>query len=182
MREVRLTMVNERLSSSPAVPLPSGFRFRYFADQDQETWINILTQASEFPTLEAAQDRFQTEFTSTLPELGKRAVFLETNEGLPVGTAMGWYNTEFRDGNYGRLHWVSIIPSYQGKGLARPLVTKALKILEANHTKAYLTTRPRSYKGIKLYLDYGFKPLTQTEHCREGWDLVAKTLGISIPL
>lgn len=182
MKRIRLTMVNENLRNCPIAPLPPGFRFRYFTDDDEEAWIKILTQAGEFPTVAMAQERFQNEFSSSFQRLQERAFFVETEQGKPVGTAMGWYNPAFRDGNYGRLHWVAIMPPYQGKGLARPLVTKALQIMKKEHTKAYLTTRPRSYKGIRLYLDYGFKPVRQTADCQEGWDLVAKILGIKILL
>ncbi|NMA61609.1 MAG: GNAT family N-acetyltransferase [Firmicutes bacterium] len=180
MRETRLTMINESLLEIPVVTLPQGFRFRYFKEQDEETWIRILTQAGEFPTEEAARERFRNEFSSSIGDLKERTLFIDTQEGESVGTAMGWYNTEFRDGTYGRLHWVSIIPNFQGQGLARPLVTQALKIMKEKHNKAYLTTRPRSYKGIKLYLDYGFKPLMQTKQCAQGWNLVEEFLGIKL--
>lgn len=176
----RLTMINENLQGTPLIALPQGYYFRFFQTAETRIWTNILTKAGEFPTEDAAAERFINEFSFEQMALKDRLLFITNEDGTPIGTAMGWYNLEFKDGNYGRLHWVSIIPEFQGKGLARPLVTKALQIMEEKHQKAYLTTRPRSFKGIKLYLDYGFKPLLTTPDCLAGWKLVENLLKVQL--
>jgi len=170
-------MINEDIISCPLVPLTEGFSFRPWQPGDAKTWAEIETAAGEFPDVQAALSRFSAEFTGYEDELKARCLILQTRENKPVGTAMGWYNKEFRDGSYGRLHWVSIIPAYQGLGLARPLVTSTIDLIKKNHAKAYLSTYTTNYKAIKLYLDYGFRPLIQTEDCLEGWEIAAKVLG-----
>lgn len=180
MKETRLAMINDGPLETTVVALPEGYHFRFFQDGDEQIWVKILTLAGEFATKQAATERFQNEFDQVRDHLKERMIFIVTEDNQAVGTAIGWYNEEFKDGCYGRLHWVSIVPEFQGRGLARPLVTKALKIMEEEHRKAYLTTRPRSYKGIKLYLDYGFKPLLTTETCIAGWNLVEELLDVKI--
>lgn len=180
MKRIRLAMINDNILPCPLVPLPNGYTFRFFRPDDTEIWAQIVSQAGEFPTLEAAAARFSNEFTDHESQLRTRCLVLEADDNQPIGTAMGWYNKDFRDGHYGRLHWVSIIPPYQGKGLARPLVTHTIHLMKPYHIKAYLTTQTTSYKGIKIYLDYGFRPLIQKKDCLEGWRIVEETLNMEI--
>ena len=182
MKHTRLTMINDNILPCPLAPLPRGYHFRFYKPGDGLIWAEIVTQADEFPALEAALDRFNREFSNADHQLSSRCLILETDSNQPIGTAMGWFNQDFRDGSYGRLHWVSIIPPYQGKGLARPLITHAIDLMKTHHSKAYLTTRIKSYKGIKLYLDYGFRPLIQSDDCRMGWNIVSKILNMEIPI
>ena len=182
MKRIKLTMINEDITGCPLVPLRDGFSFRPWQPDDKQTWAEIETAAKEFPSLEAALRRFTDEFTGFEAELQSRCLILQTEDGKPIGTAMGWYNEEFRDGSYGRLHWVSITPEYQGLGLARPLITRAIDVMKRQHIKAYLNTYTVNHKAIRLYLDYGFRPLLQTEDCLEGWGIVGQVLGQEIPI
>lgn len=175
-------MINNDLAACPLTPLPPGFKFRFFRRGESKIWAQITTQAGEFPNLPAALKRFRREFIQEKENLFKRCIFLETTENQAVGTAMGWYNHDFGDGFYGRLHWVAIIPAYQGRGLARPLISQALHIIRQHHGKAYLSTGTRSFKAIKLYLDYGFEPFIQTKEHRRGWRLIEKILNTELKL
>lgn len=176
MKPIRLWMINEEIRSCPLAPLKEGFNLRPWQIGDTQVWAEIITQAGEASHLQAALTRFTAEFSGLEQLLQSRCLILQTRDGQPIGTAMGWLNKEFGDGTYGRLHWVSIIPEYQGLGLARPLVTHAIERMKSDHTKAYLKTQTTSYKGIKLYLDYGFRPFMQSEDCLEGWEIVSRVL------
>src|SRR5690554_2990379 len=156
MKQIKLTMINEDIHHTPRLPLKAGFAFRPWQGGDEQIWAELETQAGEFASVDEALTRFRQEFAGYEEELASRCVILQTREQEPVGTVMGWYDKGFADGSYGRLHWVSIKPAYQGQGLARPLVTEGIQLMKPHHTKAYLTTQTTSYKGIKLYLDYGF--------------------------
>jgi ribosomal protein S18 acetylase RimI-like enzyme len=108
--------------------------------------------------------------------LGKRCVFLENSNNECVGTAMGWFDDSFFRAGYGRVHWVGIKPEFQGKGLAKPLVSEVMDIIKKYHSKAYLTTQTESYKAIKIYLDFGFKPFIKDETCPKAWKMLADFL------
>ena len=58
----------------------------------------------------------------------------------------------------GRIHWVGIIPAFQGQGLSKPLLSAALARLTLDYRRAYLTTETTSYREINLYLSFGFMP------------------------
>ncbi|NLJ79997.1 MAG: GNAT family N-acetyltransferase [Firmicutes bacterium] len=181
MKNIRLIMINEDLSRHSPIPLQPGFKFRFFQDGDQETWAEIEAQAQEFPNIEAARARFQQEFRKQRKELSKRCFFLLDPAGKPVGTAMGWYgSSQFEGLLYGRLHWIAIIPSYQSLGLGRPLISQAVEVLKQFHKKAFLVTRPRNYRAIRIYLDFGFKPHLTAKEQHRGWRQVEEILKTAI--
>lgn len=136
--------------------LPLGYRFRFYqSESDRHVWAEILQETKEYPTKQEALDRFSKEFLPYLSDVKERMIFLETLDGTVIGTATAWYG-KFAGKEMGRLHWVEIIPTYQGRGLGRPLIVEAMKQLRLNHEAAYLSTQTRSKRGIHLYQDLGW--------------------------
>lgn len=176
MERISVAMILENLEKLPDIPLPAGYETRLFTGGDDRTWAEIETSAGEFPTEENALERFHSEFGPFADDMKKRCVFVRNAEGRSVGTATAWYNREFRDGVYGRLHWVGIHQDFQGRGLGKPLVSAAMQLLARYHAKAYLTTQTTSAIAIKIYLDFGFAPLFIGESCGRAWKLLAEEL------
>jgi GNAT superfamily N-acetyltransferase len=91
-----------------------------------------------------------------------------------VGTITAWRNADYRSAAYGRVHWVAIVPAFQGRGLARPLLAACLRRLsELGYGGAYLTTSPPRLAAINLYLRFGFTPDVQSVRDAEAWRLLA---------
>jgi len=89
-------------------------------------------------------------------ELAKRQFYLCRGEKV-IGTATAWLGRDYKDGSYGRVHWVAIRPAYQGQGLSRPLMSEVLRALKRlGHERAYLTTSRRRPIAIRLYKSFGF--------------------------
>lgn len=171
-------MTRTDLNNIPKHSLPEGFTLRLFQAGEQAEWARVETAAGEFENEEKAMERFNQEFAAHLDEFAKRCLFLENEAGEIIGTTTAWYGAE-EDGDevIGRIHWVSIIPEYQGKGLAKPLLTGAMKIMAKYHTEAYLSSRTISYKALNMYMQYGFKPLVQDAEDEEAWGIVEKKLN-----
>ena len=169
-------MILHNLHNLSDYPLPDGYAARYFKKGDEHKWAEIETSAGEFSDVDSALKRFNDEFSPFLDEMEKRSVFIDTNEGKSIGTATAWYNNEFMDGTFGRLHWVGIHQDFQGKGLGKPLVSAAMNCLKQFHAKAYLTTQTTSAIAIKIYLDFGFEPLLFSDQCPTAWRLLAQEL------
>lgn len=168
--ELKNIYLRHDLGQNLNYPLPSGYRFRlYDHPKDIETWTNILCETKEYSTKEAALNRFKKEFLPYIEGVKKRMCFLETEDGRAIGTATAWYGA-MDDQLMGRLHWVEIIPEFQSKGLGRPLIAEAMRILKAKHKEAYLTTQSRSKVAIHLYLDLGWTPIRETEEQKEAFD------------
>lgn len=61
--------------------------------------------------------------------------------------------------DHGRLHWLAIHPDWQGRGLAKPLISAALTLLAQHHDSAYLMTQIERQAAIHLYQKFGFEPV-----------------------
>ncbi len=104
----------------------------------------------------------------------ERCLFLEGGDGGVVGTTTAWRNHDFQGGDWGRIHWVAVVPAHQGRGLGRLLVTEALMLMRGRHARAYLTTQTSSWVAVHLYLTLGFTPLLTAPAEEAGWELLRR--------
>ncbi len=200
MEYINVVMCRQHLGDLPGNQFPGGFSLRTFLEGDEDTWARIETAAGEFSTIDRAQARFREEFGGHEADLAERCLFLLNPQGRAIGTAMGWYGQGpeeqpqsrgdeapapvFEDSAakvsnphaWGRLHWVGIVPEWQARGLSKPLVAAAMRVLARHHDRAYLTTQTTSYVAVKVYLDFGFEPCVVDEGGRRGWHLLAEML------
>jgi len=175
---IHIVMVRDTLDNLPRYPLPDGYSIRAFKRGEGPVWAGIGAAAGNFTSVEAAQERFDKEFAEPVDDMESRCFFIVENESnRAVGTAMAWYDPDFNGEPYGRVHWVSIIPEYQGKGLAKPLMSVVLNRLAQSHTKATLGTQTFRRAAVKLYLDLGFKPFSKNPTCPQAWKDLANDLN-----
>ena len=170
MKSIPLYMYS-LLKTIPESALPVGFQFRLFQEGDEKHWARINVSTKEFSVTDAALERFNQEFGPRLAEVKKRMLFILNEEETPIGTATAWFG-KWEGRVIGRLHWVEIIPEYQGKGLGAPLISKAIKLLAVYHEEAYLKTQTTSQAAIHLYKKIGFEPVILSEEEKEGWSLI----------
>lgn len=176
LEHIPLVMVREDLSDLPLLPLPQGFRLRYYRRGEDRLWVDIWISVGSFGAVDRALAYFEDEFGPGRDEVEARCLFLEDENGLAIGTSTAWYNSSFNGKEYGRIHWIAICPEYQGRKLARPLLGASLKRLADLHERAYLTTQTTSARAVNLYLDFGFVPFARSERRRRGWQLLASLL------
>ena len=179
MRDIPLTMTRSNMAGLPDYGLPGGYSVRSFEPGDEATWTRIEMAAGEFPNEAAAAALFQEEFGPEPDRLPGRMLFLEHDEFGSIGTTTAWDGV-WAGERQGRIHWVAIDPAHQGRGLARPLLSAAMNRIAADFDRAYLTTETTSYRGINLYLSFGFEPVVATALDREGWAIVEEVLGRGI--
>ena len=170
MKSIPLYMFS-LLKTIPESALPVGYQFRFFQHGDEHHWARINVSTKEFPGTDVALERFNQEFYPHLPEVKKRMLFILNEEETPIGTATAWFG-KWEGRVIGRLHWVEIIPEYQGKGLGVPLISKAIELLAIYHEEAYLKTQTTSQAAIHLYKKLGFEPVIHSEEEKEGWSLI----------
>lgn len=174
---IQIVMVRDNLENIPRHELPEGYSIRTFKAGEGALWVEIGTAAGNFERLEGAQDRFSSEFLEPVEDMESRCFFIiENATDRAVGTAMAWYDPDFNGESYGRVHWVSIIPEFQGKRLAKPLLTVVLNRLAESHDKAVLHTQTFRKPAVKLYLDLGFKPFLNNPTCPQAWKDLANDL------
>ncbi|MDB4584539.1 GNAT family N-acetyltransferase [Draconibacterium sp.] len=177
MENIPVIMLLEDLTKLPNYKLPKGYTIRNFKEGDKKMWAEVETAAGEFTDPQKGVKQFEIEFEKYRDELKQRLLMLENEKGKCIGTSMGWFDDNFFRSGYGRVHWVGIHPDYQGKGLAKPLVSKTMEIIKERHDKCYLTTQTVSFKAIKIYLDFGFVPYLKDETCPKAWKLMAEYLN-----
>jgi GNAT superfamily N-acetyltransferase len=174
MEKLPVVMLKEPIEPFPRYPLPEGYRCTLFHRGEERYWAQIEGEAGEFSNEQAALEHFRIEFAPYIDEFEARSLFLLDPAGEYIGTATAWYSNDFMGRRLGRLHWVGIKPQYQGRGLGKVMVSRALERMQHFHTGAYLTTQTRSSVALKLYLDFGFRPLIRGEQDRRAWGLVAE--------
>jgi GNAT superfamily N-acetyltransferase len=170
-----LKMALDDLSRPGRRELPAGYGLSLYRPGDENAWVTIERAAGEFLSDDKALARFEQEFGPHLDEMRERCLFLHAPDGRPIGTTTAWYG-EHGGRTIGRLHWVAIVPAFQGRGLAKPLVSAALALMRRWHASAYLTTQTPSWIAVKVYLDLGFVPVRERSDADEAWALVARLL------
>lgn len=171
---IPIVMVRESLEGIADPAVPAGYRLRTFAPGDETSWARVETAAGEFSSEVPARERFAAEFGPHLAEMADRCLFLDSDRDGIVGTTTAWRDPGFRGMDHGRIHWVAVTPSHQGRGLGRLLVVKALVLLRRWHERAYLTTQTSSWIGVHLYLSLGFVPFLTAPEQAEGWELLRR--------
>lgn len=181
MERIPLKMVRGDLLNIPQYSLPAGYQIRLFEKGDEHTWAQIETSVDEFKDEQLALEHFAKEFGEHLDDMTMRCLFIENEAGEAIATTTAWYGDLHGTGQIaGRIHWVGVIPDYQGKKLSKPLLSAAMNILAHHHSTAYLTSQTTSFQAVNLYLNYGFEPFLINPSCKEAWSLMESTLNRKI--
>lgn len=178
MEPIPVTMIRDNLTNLPRFELPAGYRIRNFRSGEEKVWSEIEIAAGEFANMDAALNAFNVNFGEDVEAMPSRGFFVETADGLAVGTGTAWYNRDFQGQEYGRVHWIGIRPEDHGRGLAKPLVGAVMNRLAESHERAYLKTFNTRIPAIKVYLDFGFVPFPGTERYEEAWEYVYRVLEL----
>ncbi len=138
--------------------LPNGYRFRMYQNGDEDSWSRLEVEIGDFDTIDSAKQYFiLTYCLSDLLDISKRCVFAVNPENKIVGACIAW--KDVKDNAYvASLHWLVVLPEYQGLGIGKALCRKVLQIFSENKENTiYIHTQPWSYKAIILYVRQGFK-------------------------
>lgn len=147
----RVFMTRPDLENIPIFDLPAGYGIRPYLNGDDRIWWDIHERAEPFLTHRTGTHR--EFFGDDLEQLGARQFFLVAPDGESIGTASAWLDSP----TLGRVHWVAIVPEFQGRGLAKPLLSHILLSLrELGHSSAILDTSMQRPRAIALYEKFGF--------------------------
>ncbi|CAF1017873.1 unnamed protein product [Rotaria magnacalcarata] len=170
-------MYRPNMDSIPNYALPTGYSLQLYKDDvnDKQKWADIAMAAGEFRSLEDGLHKFEEYFSKTKDKipLTQRVHFLVNSDGKYIGTVTAGID-EAHIEDYGSLDWVSIIPEYQGKKLAKPMVCAVLHKVAKYSNKCYLSSQTTSWRAINMYADLGFLPFIKTDGCKKAWQLLNK--------
>ena len=168
-------LLERDLDNIPSLPLPDGYRFVFYKDGDRDDWIAVEKSAKEFSSYEQGLEAWNKFYGDRENTLYNRMVFIENANREKVATATAYYDITGRDSSGSAwLHWVAVRRDYQGRGLAKPLISHVLGLMrEFGYTHAKIPTQTTTWVACKVYLDFGFLPLPQNAvNSREGWRIM----------
>ena len=178
IRKYRFRMEKDNLGLLLEYPLPEGYQFVFYQPGDKQDWIEIEISACECKNQAQGEQFWNQYFENKDEELKHRMIFVENQNHEKVATVTAFYDIKGEDlSGAGWLHWVAVKKEYQGKGLSRPLISKALKTLrKLGYDHAMIPTKTTAWVACKLYLDFGFRPTAKNaKDSYEGWCII-KTL------
>ena len=168
--QLSVAMYRENLDDIPQFSLPPEVSVRPYQEGDDKIWFNIQSTTDHYS--EFTPESFQETFGTDVSLLKERVRFLTDSENNAIGTTSGWFY-DYGGQHYGLIHWVAIIPEWQGRGLAKPFMTTTCNLLkELGHDKGLLHTQTMRFPAIKLYFRLGFVPLVRNEKEQVAWDVI----------
>lgn len=206
-------------SDGDGCPPPSPYRILMHGsgtlrgEDAVHAWCTIVHASGERSTVAEARRDFEREFGKAQADteagedgaslLGGRMFFAVDADGQPVGTATAWFEplADGRVGGMGRVHWLSVVPEAQGRGLGKALLKAVLQRLSSELSTpavsavalippVVLRTHSQAARAIALYLKVGFVPAPLaggadierfTEEEGRGWKFLAN-LGLPIEI
>ncbi len=178
-RNVIMVLPAARIAAAGPPRLPEGYRFRFYQPGDEAHWARIEASVLEFDTEAQALTYFAKTFSPYPEALAQRCCFVTDPDGVPVATATAWYEQSVPGDRLGLLHWVSVTPDRQGRGLGRAVVQRALQamaVLEPGR-EVCLHTQTWSHKAIRLYWELGFRLVRGESLLRPNeWEAALETL------
>jgi GNAT superfamily N-acetyltransferase len=177
---IPVSMIRDNLEDILKFDLPVGYKFLWYRKGDEKHWTRIQKASDNLNNI--TDDLFYEEFGDNYQLLNQRQCFT-FHKGQVVGTATAWFNENYKGKPYGRLHWVAIIPSKQGLGLSKPLMTVVCERLRMlGHNRAYLTTDSARIPAINLYLKFGFRPEINSQEDLDVWLKIQENLRYHLNL
>jgi GNAT superfamily N-acetyltransferase len=153
-----VSMVRVSCEPFPSFALPAGYSLTWYCAGREDWWYDIQRRSD--PLSEITRETFWRYFSGAPEEeLPRRQCFLLDPNGQPIGTATAWFDNQHHGQVWGRLHWVAILPEFQGRGLAKPLLSVVCERMRQFHPgRSYLRTAAQRLPAIDLYLKFGFVP------------------------
>jgi GNAT superfamily N-acetyltransferase len=167
-------MIREDMNDIPEFPIPQRYAIRTYRPGEGYIWTRI--QKSAEPYINIDDELFDREFGERLKAMEERSFYLTTSDGEEIGTTTAWWQDDWRGQEWGQIHWVAIHADYQGRGLAKPMMSAAMQCLKKFHDRAFLGTSTGRIPAIKVYLDFGFAPDLESENAQAAWNEVASVL------
>lgn len=168
-------LLSGNIDSIPHYELPDGYRFVMYRLGNEADWINIEISAKELRDEKQGAEVWEKYYGGHENELAERMVFIENSRGEKVATATAFYDIYGRDASGdGWLHWVAVRRDNQGKGLAKPLISRTLGVMRSlGYHRAKIPTQTTTWLACKIYLDFGFMPVPENAvHSKAGWEII----------
>jgi GNAT superfamily N-acetyltransferase len=159
------------LNACPDYLPPPGYDLRLYRPGDAQQWVTIQQQADKFNEISPAL--FWRQFGDDEAMLAESQFYLQQPDGDVVGTATAWQAPWQNGDEIGLVHWVAILPGWQGRGLAKPLLSAVCRRFQTRGMgQAWLSTSLPRLPALNLYWHFGFRPVMRSAGDVQSWELV----------
>ena len=131
-------------------PLPEGFSTRLCRRDELVFWKTMWAQGQY---MEFMDYFYEKTYAPREQEFFQRCLFVVDERDQPVATSGIWLSYQ----SISTVLGLFVLPGHEGRGIGRGLFSEVMA--NADYP-VYLHTHPGSVKAIKLYLDFGFKFVT----------------------
>jgi GNAT superfamily N-acetyltransferase len=134
--------------------LPDSYHFRTCRPSELDTWKYLSIKDPQH--FDYMTEYYNLVYATNADLFFEKCLFACDKDDIPIGTCFIWkaYN------QINTLHWFRVLPSHEGKGVGRALLTELMKNLTSDDYPVYLHTHPTGYRAIRLYSDFGFQLLS----------------------
>lgn len=173
----RLVMVRPDLHGIPEARAAGSYAIRWYEPGDERHWVRIQAAADLHNAI--TPELFTRQFGTDAAVLSLRMAFLCGPDGHAIGSASAWFGQGPWGAESGRVHWVAVLPEFQGRGLSKPLLAAVcVRLRELGHSRAYLTTATVRIAALNLYLRFGFVPQMASPRDVAAWESVRPWLRV----
>ena len=156
---IGVLMTRTDLAVYPRFALPEGYTFSFYQPGYDKAWAALQASVEQVDSTKEAEDIFSREFASKPEWMHRQCLFVLDGQNRLAATASLWNGRHFGYEHL-RVHYVATALEFQGKGLAKALMTKLLEMASelVYDNFLYLTSQTWSWKALNLYAQFGFLP------------------------
>jgi len=131
--------------------IPAPFAIRPCRADETALWTKVCTETVE--DIPCAQEYIDEVYAPADPLFYRRILFACDENDRPVGACMLWKAYGCMD----TVHWLRVLPEYEGRGIGRALLGACLS---SSQGPVLLHTQEYNQRAIALYHSFGFRFVT----------------------
>ena len=175
--ELNLFMKCSCLQEEAFGKLPEGYTVRLCRRDELKIWKVLALEEPQY--VDYLTEYFDAVYADKADEFFERCLFVCDPQGKPVGTCFLWKAY----GKIETIHWLHVLPEYEGLGLGRALLTEVLQRAKVEDFPIYLHTHPHCLRAVHLYNEFGFQLVTDpvVGYRSNDWEEAMKCLKLYMP-
>ncbi len=154
-------MTRDNLDDIAAPEPPPGVSLRPYRAGDEAVWTQIWRDAEPFD--EIKDSTFHASLGADETVLAKCVWFaVDDATGSNIGTVTAWSEPKSSESHpslagWGRVHWIAVVPAWQGRGVGKMLLRHCLNaLIEQGHHETFLVTSAGRTGAVAMYEKHGF--------------------------
>ncbi len=151
---MNLFMMCERPEPGAFCEISAPFSIRACREDELDVWAQLCAESEE--DIDCAKEYIERVYKPVDADFARRILFACDENDRPVGTCTLWKAYGYAE----TVHWLRVLPEYEGRGIGRALLTACLRSAQG---PIFLHTQERNARAVGLYASFGFALLRDEE-------------------